>query len=57
MNEFLKALAITLAFVFFGYFLFGSFGSTQRETGTMDMRMEGMEMTTENMESMPGMTH
>jgi hypothetical protein len=61
MKEFLEALAISLAFVLGGYFLFGSLGKTQPETKTMDMSNMNMpsESSTsmEGMESMPGMSH
>ena len=63
MNEFLKALAITLTFVLGGYFLFGGIGKTQTETETMEMDMSGMNMSPESSapsgsaDSMSGMSH
>lgn len=63
MKEFLEALAITLSFIFVGYFFFGDVGKLQPGTETMDMDMSGMETPSnpndsmEKMESMPGMSH
>ena len=52
MKEFLQALAISLAFVLGGYFVFGGLTPSNSED-----TMEGMDMSSESMGSMPGMNH
>ena len=61
MKEFLEALAISVAFVLGGYFLFGDLGKAQPGSEMMDMgemdMSSGSNTTMEEMGSMPGMSH